>query len=138
MPGQKRGPDSAFLESYFLYYRGYDSKKALEDGVALITRTEEMLLLTVCKYDGDAYGMTIREEMQKLTGRRYSIGGIYVPLDRLVKKGLLSTYESGPTPERGGRAKRLFKVAPEGVAALREVRRTLETMWEIGGLATDG
>lgn len=104
-------------------------KQTREDRVSLITRTEEMLLLTVCKYDGDAYGMTIREEMQKLTGRRYSIGGIYVPLDRLVKKGLLSTYESGPTPERGGRSKRLYRVTEKGFAALRAIKEVEQAMW---------
>lgn len=97
--------------------------------MALLTRTEEMLLLTVCKLQDDAAGMQIRKALEAVTGKRYSIGGIYVPLDRLVRKGLLHAYEQGPTPERGGRRKRLYEVTTAGLAALREVRQVEEALW---------
>ncbi len=100
--------------------------------MTLITRTEEMLLLIVCKLQDDAFGLSIRVEMEALTGKRYSVGGIYVPLDRLVRKGFLKTEDGRPTPERMGRPRRLYKITPSGMAMLREARRVHEAMW--GGL----
>ena len=97
--------------------------------MVLLTRTEEMLLLTVCKLRDDASGMQIRKALEAVTGKRYSIGGIYVPLDRLVKKGLLRAHERGPTSERGGRRKRVYEVTATGLAALREVRQVEEALW---------
>ena len=97
--------------------------------MALLTRTEEMLLLTVCKLQDDAAGMKIRKALETVTGKRYSIGGIYVPLDRLVRKGLLAAYEQGPTPERGGRRRRMYEITAAGLAALREVRQVEEALW---------
>ena len=97
--------------------------------MTLITRTEEMLLLTVCKLQDDAFGLSIREKVEAITGKRYSVGGIYVPLDRLVRKGLLTTEDGKPTPERMGRPRRLYKITPDGLAMLREARRVHEAMW---------
>ncbi len=97
--------------------------------MALLTRTEEMLLLTVCKLRDDASGMQIRKAVETVMGKRYSIGGIYVPLDRLLRKGLLQAYEQGPTPQRGGRRKRMYEITPAGLAALREIRQVEEALW---------
>ena len=97
--------------------------------MTLITRTEEMLLLVVCKLQDDAFGLSIRVEVEAITGKRYSVGGIYVPLDRLVRKGFLKTEDGRPTPERMGRPRRLYKITPAGMAMLREARRVHEAMW---------
>ena len=97
--------------------------------MSLITRTEEMLLLVVCSLQDDAFGLSIREEVEVITGKRYSVGGIYVPLDRLVRKGFLMTEEGKSTPERMGRPRRLYKITPDGLAMLREARRVHEAMW---------
>ena len=94
-----------------------------------ITRTEEMLLLVVCKLQTEAFGINIRKEMQQVTGKRYSVGGIYVPLDRLVGRGWLTTEEARPTPARRGRPRRLYKITPEGLAMLREARAMQEGLW---------
>jgi len=88
-----------------------------------------MLLLVVCKLQDDAYGLTIREDVEALTGKRYSVGGIYVPLDRLVRKGFLTTEDGMPTEERMGRPRRLYKITADGLAALREARSAQEAMW---------
>lgn len=95
----------------------------------LITRTEEMLLLVVCRLQDDAFGINIRKEVEALTGKRYSVGGIYVPLDRLVRKGLLRTEEGQPTPARMGRPRRLYLVTPNGLVMLREARAMQQAMW---------
>ena len=75
-----------------------------------ISRPEEIVLLAVWKLKEDAYGITIRKLIQEMTRKYWSIGAVYVPLERLEKKGLLTSYNSSPSPERGGRRKRLFKI----------------------------
>ena len=99
--------------------------------LSLITRTEELLLLVVCKLQDGAVGLSIREEVERITGKRYSVGGIYVPLDRLVRKGLLTTELDKPTPERMGRPRRLYCITSDGLAMLVEARRMQEAMWSV-------
>ncbi len=97
---------------------------------------EQLVLLALLSLDGDeAYGMNIRRVLGEHAGRETSVPTVYSALDRLESKGLVSSYLGQATPERGGRAKKLFRVEPAGVRALEEVRATLETMWRVGGLA---
>ena len=78
----------------------------------------EYLLLTAAARLGEgAYGAAIRQEMEATTGRRCSLGALYTTLDRLEKKGLLKTWMSEATAERGGRAKRMVQVTAKGVEA---------------------
>jgi len=95
-----------------------------------ISRPEEIMLLAVWKLKDNAYGITIREFIQEMTGRYWSIGAIYVPLERLEKKGLLASYNSSPSPERGGRRKRLFKITPAGITELNELYRMNSVLWK--------
>ena len=100
-----------------------------------LSRTEEMLLLMICRLDTEAYGMQIREEVKKLTGKLYAIGGIYVPLDRLVAKGLVKTLDQPGGTERMGRPRRLFAVTATGLAALRRTREMEKAMWDLPEMA---
>jgi PadR family transcriptional regulator len=78
----------------------------------------EYLLITAAAGLGDtAYGAAIREEIAATTGRKCSIGALYTTLDRLEAKGLVNTRMGDATPQRGGRAKRLVQVTPQGVQA---------------------
>lgn len=95
----------------------------------LLSRTEELLLLAVWRLQDDAYGLAVKRELTRLTGQRVSVGAVYVPLDRLVKQGLLATWESEPTERRGGRRKRFFKLTPAGLAALNAVKTVQEKAW---------
>jgi PadR family transcriptional regulator PadR len=95
-----------------------------------ISRPEEIMLLAVWKLKDNAYGITIREFIQEMTGKYWSIGAIYVPLERLEKKGLLASYNSSPSPERGGRRKRLFKITPAGITELNELYRMNSVLWK--------
>jgi DNA-binding PadR family transcriptional regulator len=97
---------------------------------ALASRIEEILLLTVWELGPQAaYGVPIRERVQRLLGRRVSIGAIYVPLERMVERGWLRAAAGEPTPVRGGRRKRYYHVTARGLRALRETRRTTERAW---------
>jgi len=91
---------------------------------------ETMVLLALLRLDNRAYGMAVREEIERRTGREISYGAVYTALDRLEVKGLVA-YELGdPTPERGGRARKYFRVLAAGRAALRANRAQLATMWK--------
>ncbi|MEX2271403.1 MAG: helix-turn-helix transcriptional regulator [Vicinamibacterales bacterium] len=93
---------------------------------------EQMVLLAVlcAGRDDDAYGLNVLAELETRTNRRASRGAVYMTLDRLEKKGLLSSYLTGPTPERGGRAKRCYRVTKSALAALRASRRALTALWD--------
>ncbi|MFC1563371.1 PadR family transcriptional regulator [candidate division KSB1 bacterium] len=95
-----------------------------------ISKTEELILLTVWRLQDDAYGVTIRHFLQEITGKSISIGGIYVPLDRLVRKGYLKSFQSEPTSERGGMSKRMYKLTESGLEALNESKKVHDTLWE--------
>ena len=93
---------------------------------------EQLVLLAVlcAGQDGDAYGVNVHDELRKRTNRRSARGAIYMTLDRLEKKGLLSSYLTDPTPERGGRAKRCYRVTKPALVALRASRRALLNLWD--------
>lgn len=95
----------------------------------LISRTEELILLAVCHLGENAYGVTIRDYLRERAQQKLSIGGVYVPLDRMVRKGMLKTRQGQPTPTRGGMAKRFYLITPKGVRALDELRRVHDLMW---------
>ena len=78
----------------------------------------EYLLITAAAGLGEnAYGAAIREKIEGTTGRKCSLGALYITIDRLETKGLLKTWMSDATPQRGGRAKRMVRVTPKGVQA---------------------
>src|SRR5262245_32453616 len=93
---------------------------------------EQMVLLAVlcASQADDAYGVNVHSELERRTRRRVSRGAVYMTLDRLEKKGLLSSYLTEPTAERGGRAKRCYRVTKPAMAALRESRSALQRLWE--------
>jgi DNA-binding PadR family transcriptional regulator len=95
----------------------------------LITRPEELILLAVCHLGENAYGVTIRDYLWEEARQKLSIGGVYVPLDRLVRKGLLKTRQGKPTPTRGGMSKRFYLMTPKGVRALNEAKQVHDHLW---------
>ena len=95
-----------------------------------LTRMEEILLLTVHCLGPEAYGVTIRAAVEELLDKSVSVGAVYVPLDRLAERGYLETSYSAPTPERGGRRKKYFKLTPKGIKILGETKALNDTLWE--------
>lgn len=96
----------------------------------LLTRAEELILLAVWKLAGNAYCVPIRAQLSEITGENWSLGSIYMPLDRLVRKGYLQSHLSDSTPERGGRHKRIYKLTDAGMKALLRVRQVQANMWQ--------
>jgi PadR family transcriptional regulator PadR len=76
---------------------------------------EYLLLSTAARLGAGAYGAAIRQEVEDATGRPCSIGALYTTLDRLEGKGLIKTWMGEPTPQRGGRPKRMVQVTAKGV-----------------------
>ncbi len=91
---------------------------------------EIVVLATLVRLGEDAYGMTIRRQIEERSGRSVSIGSLYATLRRLEAKGYVSTVLGEPTQERGGRAKRYFRLEAEGAEALIRSRELFLQMLE--------
>jgi DNA-binding PadR family transcriptional regulator len=89
---------------------------------------EQIVLLAVLHLD-EPYGVPIVEEIERRTQRSVSRSAVYITLRRLEQKGLVSSWMSEPTPERGGKPRRCVKVEPEGRRLLDESRRVMALMW---------
>jgi len=91
---------------------------------------EHVVILAVLRLGDRAYGVTVRQEIEYRIKREVSIGAIYATLDRLEAKGYVKSQFGDPTPERGGRSKRFFRVSAKGVAAVNRTHRALQSMTE--------
>jgi DNA-binding PadR family transcriptional regulator len=98
---------------------------------------EELVLLAILSQGDNAYGVTIREALEEATNRSITIGSLYTTLSRLADKGLVESWVGEPTSERGGRAKRHYKLKGTAQSLLREVqlsRQRLLSLNVAGGL----
>lgn len=91
---------------------------------------EQLVLLAALRLGDEAYTVPIIDEIEERTGRAPTHAAVYVAMRRLEDKGLVESEKGDPTPERGGRAKRYFRVQPQAVELLREHRDALLSMWE--------
>jgi len=91
---------------------------------------EQLILLGILRLGDDAYGVTIRAELADRAGRTVAPGALYTALERLETKGLILSRMSSPTPQRGGRAKRLVTVTAAGVEALTRALQAYERLLE--------
>ena len=96
----------------------------------LLGELEQLVLLAVLQLGADAYPVTVRDEIQRRTGLDLARGSVYVALDRLDRKGYVESWFGDPTPERGGKAKRFFRVTPAGIRALRQAEAAVARMRE--------
>jgi len=97
---------------------------------------ELMVILTVVQLGEDAYGVTISRELEEQRGKGVALGSVYAALERLEEKGLVSSSLGLPTPERGGKAKRYFRVTQAGLRQVRKTRSVLTRLWRaLPGLA---
>src|SRR5258708_31312869 len=94
----------------------------------LLGSLEYIILVALLRLDGRAHGMMVRREIEERTGRNVSIGAVYATLERLERKGYVSSSTGEPTPERGGRAKRLFRLQGAGRRALQVSEPTIRSL----------
>lgn len=90
---------------------------------------EQLVLLACLCLGDDAHTVAILDEIEERTGRTSSHAAVYVALRRLEEKEMVDSHLADPTPERGGKAKRHFRVRPEAMEPLREARDALLAMW---------
>ncbi|HEX8711895.1 MAG TPA: PadR family transcriptional regulator [Terracidiphilus sp.] len=90
---------------------------------------ELMILLAVIQLGEEAYGVPISRELESHRRRGVSVGSVYAALERLEAKGLVESSLGDPTPERGGKAKRFFRITRAGLRQVQETRRVLQKMW---------
>ncbi len=91
---------------------------------------EQLVLLAILRNGDAAYGVSILEEIRARTGRSVLRPAVYVTLRRLEQKGLVRSRMGERLPERGGRARKYYRVEPAGLALLRASKAALENMWE--------
>jgi PadR family transcriptional regulator PadR len=94
----------------------------------LLGSLELIVLLALVRLESNAYGMTVRREIEERTGRNISIGAVYATLERLEAKGYVRSFLGEPTAERGGRAKRLFEIEAEGGRVLHASQEAIRKM----------
>jgi PadR family transcriptional regulator PadR len=91
--------------------------------------TDLLVLIAMARLGDDAYGVTIRQEIADCSGRRVSLAAIYAALDRFERRGLAEPWLSTPLPERGGRARRQYRLSPKGRELVRRERAIALKMW---------
>jgi PadR family transcriptional regulator PadR len=91
---------------------------------------ELTIILAVIHLGEEAYGVPISRELERLRGKDVSVGSVYAALERLESKGLIASSLGDPTPERGGKAKRYFRITKAGLRQVHETRRTLSKLWK--------
>ena len=101
-----------------------------ESKMKLLSRIEEIILVSIWRLGDRAYGMAIREEVIKATGKKWLLGAIYGPLGRLHKNRYVLTIKGDPTPERGGRSKVYYRLSKSGINALREIQQVNSLIWD--------
>ncbi len=91
---------------------------------------EVVVLLGLARLDDEAYGMTIQQEIHGVTGRDPSIPSVYVTLNRLEKKGYVTSRTGDSSAERGGRAKKYYRLTESGTEALQLSQSILSRLWD--------
>ena len=92
---------------------------------------EELVLLAVCIQEGEAYGISVKNEIEKHTGRSILLGAVHITLYRLQDKGLLKSKLGGNTSKRGDRRKRLFTITNSGLKLLQAAQGVRQKMWQL-------
>ena len=95
----------------------------------LLSRSEESILLAIWRLQEEAYGLAIRDEVEKRSGTAWTIGAVYAPLHRLEKKHLIASTKGEPEARRGGRSKVFYSLTRKGKQALMEVKAVHDQQW---------
>jgi DNA-binding PadR family transcriptional regulator len=96
----------------------------------VLTKLEESVLLSILKLKDNAYIVSIKDQLEGLTGKNLSFGALYVSLNRLIKFGYLKSVIGESSSVKGGRAKKYYELTKDGISALKEIRKLQNLMWE--------
>jgi PadR family transcriptional regulator, regulatory protein PadR len=92
---------------------------------------EELVMLTIASLGEDAYGVSIKEDIEKRADRTISIGALHSTIARLEEKNYLKSWLGDPTQERGGRRKRFFELTMQGKEALHAIKELRDELWRV-------
>ena len=92
---------------------------------------EELVLLTITSLCDNAYGVSIKNDVEKRTDRKISVGALHSTITRLEEKGLIRSKLGEPTQERGGKRKKFFEITNSGKAILHHVKNLRDELWEL-------
>jgi len=95
-----------------------------------LTKNEELVLLSIWKLKDNAYGVTIRENIKRITGKALNFGSLYNTLYLLTRRGFVESKESEPLSKQGGRRKVLYSITREGKKALSRAQRIHKLAWD--------
>jgi DNA-binding PadR family transcriptional regulator len=121
----------------FLYFLRNLNEIARRTMPEALKDMEQLVLLALVRLGEEAYGIPVRADIEERAGRSVSLATIYGVLERLETEGLAQAHMSEPLPERGGRARRMYRITPRGLAALRTARQALTRIWGGPGLHPD-
>ena len=96
----------------------------------MLTKLEDQILLTVWRFKGEAYGISVYQELEKVTGSKVAVGVVYFALDRLEKRGYLESYKGKPAAVRGGMRKKFYKITQEGITELVRSKNANDNFWK--------
>jgi len=96
----------------------------------LLTRAEEFIMIAIVRLQKEAYCVPILEQVQDVTKKKWTLGGIYIPLHRLEERGFVESHLGDPTAERGGKSKRFYHITPDGLRALQKIKQMENEMWD--------
>ena len=96
----------------------------------LLGAFEEQVMLAIARGRSEAYGMTVRRDIEERSGRSVSIGAVYATMERLAAKGLIAAHAGDPAVARKGRARKYFALEEAGARALLRAREVHAQMWE--------
>jgi PadR family transcriptional regulator PadR len=99
-------------------------------GMKVLTRTEEIILLSILRLKDNAFSLTILKEIKHRTGKNLTIGSLWVFLDSLHKKGYIDKGMAEETPAKGGRKKVYYSLTPSGAKALRNAKELQKSLWK--------
>jgi DNA-binding PadR family transcriptional regulator len=95
----------------------------------MLTKLEDQILLSVWKFQGNAYGINVYQHLEKNTQSKVAIGVVYFALDRLTKRGFLESYKGEPTAVRGGMRKKYYQITQKGLEALAASKKVNDRIW---------
>jgi len=95
-----------------------------------ITRNDEMVLLSILRLGDNAYLVTILDVLNETTKKKWTIGNLFVALEKLEETGYISSRISNPTKKKGGKSIKFFSVSDRGIAALKAVKSVQEELWD--------
>ncbi len=115
---------------FFLNEKEIKERAQYKDKMKVLTKLEENVLLVVLRLKNNAYIVSIKTTLEQYLEKAVSFGALYLSLNRLMRDGYLQTEIGNATSQKGGRAKKYYRITKEGALKLRETHSLHRKMWK--------